>query len=151
RAQGYKGLEDMGLTQKQIAQKVGLESENSVYRYLALLDLPPEVQETLPRGRVTEMHTRFIRQISDKAKQIEVAKQVDQEGWSVKETEKRVNELLGKPGKAKQGGSGGFHKPKEPPVDPLAEVWKEVNADPAIVSTGVYQAFYHVDKMEGQI
>jgi len=124
RAKGYKRLADMGLTQKEIAQRVGLKAENSVYRYLALLDLPLEVQGTLPRGRVTEGHTRSIRQIPDKNKQIEIARHVDKEGWSIKETEKKVNEVLGNPEKEPKSPK----TPQNPNLnDPIDPVWSRMS------------------------
>jgi ParB family chromosome partitioning protein len=108
RAIGYKRLVDMGLSQEEIGGKMGI-GQTTVARYLALLDLPEPIQELMPHGILSEGHTRPIRQIPDKAQQIKVAQQADKEGWSVKETEKRVNQLLGKGPKA--DGSSAPHAP----------------------------------------
>ena len=133
RAQGYKRLADNGLSQEQIAEKAGLSDHNTVSRYMLLLDLPPEIQELLPRGRISEGHTRFIRQIADKTKQIKLAQQADKEGWSVKEIEKRVNAALGKPTKDGSGKSSshapshlGSPAPHPTLPDPLADIWAPI-------------------------
>ena len=154
RAQGYKRLADIGLSQEQIAEKVGLSDHNTVSRYMLLLDLPPEIQELLPRGRISEGHTRFIRQIPDKTQQIKVAQQADKEGWSVNETEKHVNALLGKSPKAGSG-KGSSHAPStgspapHPTLpDPLAEVWAEAKVDVQHHDAMVYwQATYGAHKI----
>ena len=123
RAQGYKKLGDMGLSLEAIAMKVGLGDKSTISRYLALLDLPQEVQEMLPRGNISEKHTRSLRQISNKAKQIEVARQADKEGWSVKETEKRVNSVLGNPIKEPKSSKA----PENPNLNsPIEPVWNKM-------------------------
>ncbi len=104
RAQGYKLLADKGVSREEIAKKVGLNDSNTVDRHLAILGMPSEIQELLPRGSLSEGHTRFLRQLPDKAQQIKLAQQADKEGWSVKETEKRVNALMGKKPKQKSSG-----------------------------------------------
>src|SRR5580698_2809573 len=64
-AKGYKQLVDhpYNLTQDAIAQRVG-KSQTAIARALALLELPLEIQEIMPRGIITETHTRFLRKIS---------------------------------------------------------------------------------------
>jgi len=168
RAQGYQQLADMGFTQDQIAQKVGVRDRDTVYRYLALLGLPPEIQSMLPRGSITETHTRSIRQISDKAQQIKLAQQADKEGWSVKETEKRVKQMLGKPspnlaktsgespdvwrplpkgrGPTAVGlppmGEGGQRPDEGSPPDPLAKHWPQLQVITKSQFLGSWKAEY---------
>src|SRR6266700_1206268 len=66
-ARGYKQLVDppYNLTQEAVAQRVG-KSQTAVARTLALLELPPEIQEIMPRGIISETHTRSLRKISDR-------------------------------------------------------------------------------------
>src|SRR5258708_18490830 len=58
-ARGYKQLLEppYNLTQEAIAQRVG-KSQTAIARSLALLELPQEIQEIVPRGIITEAHTR---------------------------------------------------------------------------------------------
>jgi ParB family chromosome partitioning protein len=123
-ARGYKQLVEppYSLTQQAIAMRVG-KSQTAIARILALLDLPPEVQVLMPRGIISETHTRYLRKISNRMKQIELAEEADSEGWSVKELEKRVNELL------KQSGEPLVKretKAKPQAEDPLAKVWEPI-------------------------
>ena len=124
-AHGYKQLVEApyNLTQEAIAQRVG-KSQTAIARSLSLLELPAEIQELMPRGIVTESHTRSLRKISDRAKQIQLARMADRQGWTVKETERRVSQALsqtGQPLKTRQG------KPKSPPpADPLAKIWQPI-------------------------
>src|SRR5882672_6180568 len=89
-ARGYNQLVEppYNLTQEAIAQRVG-KSQTAIARTLALLELPPEIQEIMPRGIITETHTRALRKISNRAQQIELAQQGDRQGWTVKEMERR--------------------------------------------------------------
>src|SRR5262249_38197666 len=74
-ARGYKQLVEApyGLTQDAIAQRVG-RSQTCIARSLALLELPPEIQEIMPRGIITETHTRSLRKISDRTLQVQLAR-----------------------------------------------------------------------------
>jgi len=148
RAQGYKRLEDMGFSLEVIASKMGGGDRSTISRYLSLLDLPQEVQDLLPRGNISETHTRSIRQIPDKVKQIELARQADKEGWSVKETEKRVNALLGNPQKAGGKGQKGGQKPEEAIVDPAADVWSKAKADMDFIRETFWEVKYGPYKTE---
>ena len=77
----------------------------------------------MPRGIITESHTRSLRKINDRAAQIELALQGDREGWTVKEMERRVNEYLkgvGEPTKLRIASS------RPPAGDPLAKYWKPI-------------------------
>jgi len=123
-AGGYKQLVEApyNLTQEAIAQRVG-KSQTAIARILALLDLPPEIQEIMPRGIITETHTRALRKISDRARQIELAQQGDKQGWTVKEMERRVQEVLketGVPTKRREV------KSRPPSQDPLAKIWQPI-------------------------
>src|SRR5258706_12809545 len=91
-ARGYKQLVEApyNMTQEAIAQRVG-KSQTCIARSLALLDLPAEIQEIMPRGIITETHTRSLRKVSDRTRQVQLARQADKEGWTVKEMERRGN------------------------------------------------------------
>src|SRR5882672_5271514 len=90
-ARGYKQLVEApyNMTQEAIAQRVG-KSQACIARLLALLELPPEIQALMPRGIISETHTRSLRKISDRNVQVQLARQTDREGWTVKELERRV-------------------------------------------------------------
>jgi ParB family chromosome partitioning protein len=123
-ARGYKQLVEApyNMTQEAIAQRVGM-SQTCIARSLALLDLPPEIQEIMPRGIISETHTRSLRKITDRTRQVQLARQADKEGWTVKEMERRVNEVLkskGEPIKKREV------KSAPPSQDPLAKHWQPI-------------------------
>jgi ParB family chromosome partitioning protein len=123
-AKGYKQLVDppYKLTQEAVAQRVG-KSQTAVARMLALLELPQEIQEIMPRGIISETHTRSLRKISNRNTQVSLAVQADREGWTVKETERRVSEVLksnGEPFNRRE------LKSKPGAEDPLAKIWQPI-------------------------
>ena len=123
-ARGFKQLAEPPycLTQEEIAKRVG-KSQTVVARTLALLDLPDEIQEIMPRGIITETHTRSLRKLTDRSTQIKLALQADHEQWSARETERRVNEFLkeaGQPTKLRET------KSKPMAEDPLAKIWQPI-------------------------
>jgi len=123
-ARGYKQLVEppYNLTQEAIAKRVG-KSQTVVARVLVLLDLPEEIQELMPRGIITETHTRSLRKIGDRVIQIKLAQDADREKWSVKETERRVAEILSQTGEPVRLRAV---KPKPEMEDPMAKFWKPV-------------------------
>jgi len=123
-AKGYKQLVDhpYNMTQEAIAQRVG-KSQTAIARALALLELPSEIQDLMPRGIITETHTRSIRKISDRFKQIEIARQADRSGWTVKEMERRVHEVLKQTGEPLKRRA---NKSKAHQDDPLAKSWRPI-------------------------
>jgi len=139
RAQGYQNLADQfQVSHDQIAKKLGMSNNVSVSRHLALLGMPQEIQDLLPRGSITEGHCRSIRQIPDKTKQIELAVQGDKENWSVKRMEQEVKKALGKPSPGRRGdhplpegrGPAAVGVPPVPVIpDPMAEVWRRLKAE----------------------
>jgi ParB family chromosome partitioning protein len=123
-ARGFKQLVEppYSLTQEAIAQRVG-KSQTVIARTLALLDLPEEIQELMPRGIITETHARSLRKIIDRTAQIEMAIKADREQWSARETECRVKEYLkesGQPVKQRE------RKSKPSLEDPLAKIWQPI-------------------------
>lgn len=125
-ARGYKQLVEApyNLTQDAVAQRVG-KCQAVIARCLALLDMPQEIQDLIPRGIITETHTRALRRISDRSKQVAFAKQAHREGWTAKEMERRVTDYLEAAGLLPSS----IETPAgaKPEVqDPLKAVWEQV-------------------------
>jgi len=65
KAKGYKRLrEKFGMTQEQIAQKVG-RSRETIIRFLQLLDIPENFQREVARGRLSIGVALCLREIDD--------------------------------------------------------------------------------------
>lgn len=87
RARAYRRLQaDFGLTQEDIAKRVG-RSQPSVANTLRLLALPEEVLVSLEAGRITEGHARALLAIPDRLKLLEVWRQIETRGMSVRTAE----------------------------------------------------------------
>lgn len=91
-AEGYQALADQfDLTQAEIAKAVGKE-RSTVANFLRLINLPPSVRRMLEEGSLSMGHGRALLAVDDDVKAGALARQAVKEGWSVRETERRVAE-----------------------------------------------------------
>ncbi|MDR7545446.1 MAG: ParB/RepB/Spo0J family partition protein [Armatimonadota bacterium] len=87
RGRAYRRLmDDFGLTQEEIARRVG-RSQSSVANTVRLLALPPEIQASIESGRISEGHARALATVRDQDKMISLWRKVEAKGWSVRATE----------------------------------------------------------------
>lgn len=93
-AAAYKQLiEDFGLTQADVAERVG-RSRVSITNTLRLLNAPERVREALMAERITEGHTRALLGLGATADQLAVLDIVLEKGLSVRQTEDLVRRWL---------------------------------------------------------
>lgn len=87
RARAYRRLmQDFGLTQEQIAERVG-KSQPSIANALRLLNLPAQIQVSLEVGRITEGHARALLAVGNESAMLKLWERVERRGLSVRETE----------------------------------------------------------------
>lgn len=87
-AQAYRRLiDEFGLTQEQIAERVG-KKRSTVANTLRLLNLCPAVLDSLARDEITEGHARALLSIGDPEEQVRVWEKVVTQGLSVRDTER---------------------------------------------------------------
>lgn len=87
-AVAYKRLvDDFGLTQDEIAFRLG-KSRPGIANTLRLLNLPPEMQESLSVGRITEGHARALLGIADPELRRSVWQQTLDGQLTVRDTER---------------------------------------------------------------
>jgi ParB family chromosome partitioning protein len=90
----YKELaENFGLTQEQIAQRVG-KSRVAVANLMRLLKLPEPIKARLADGLITEGHARALLSINDSLVQQRLLSQIVKNSLSVRQTEELVRRLL---------------------------------------------------------
>ena len=95
-ARGYRVLmEEYGLTQEQLAQRMG-KSRPAVANTLRLLALPEEIMTMLEEGTLSAGHARAILGAPSPALQVECAKKVVENQLSVRQTEALVK-VMSKP------------------------------------------------------
>ncbi|WP_306818640.1 ParB/RepB/Spo0J family partition protein [Archangium lipolyticum] len=94
-AEGYHRLvEEFGLTQDQVAQRVGKE-RSTVANALRLLGLPDEVKRMVGEGSLSAGHARALLGVPRIPEMTELAAQVAAKKLSVRDTEKLVQQAKG--------------------------------------------------------
>jgi len=89
-AEAYRQLmEIVGLTQEQLAERVG-KSRSHIANMLRLLSLPDEVKEYVSRGTLSMGHARALLSLPSAAAQIALARKVARQGLSVRQVEAAV-------------------------------------------------------------
>jgi ParB family chromosome partitioning protein len=87
-ARAYRRLiDDFGLTQEQVADKVG-KARTSVANTLRLLKLPKKVLTGIEMGTISEGHARALLSLDNEIMQLALFDQIVQKGLTVRETEK---------------------------------------------------------------
>jgi len=89
-AAGIKELiEDYGLTQEEVAKKIG-RSRTAVTNILRLLNLPEEIKELLKEEKITQGHARALLSLENGVLAQEVVKQVIAQDMSVRKLESYI-------------------------------------------------------------
>ncbi|MBE3594884.1 MAG: nucleoid occlusion protein [Candidatus Carbobacillus altaicus] len=81
------------LTQEALAQRLG-KGQSTIANKLRLLQLPDFVKQGLAERKITERHARALLPLKDDARLAAFYVDMLKGGWTVKETEKRVQRLL---------------------------------------------------------
>jgi ParB family chromosome partitioning protein len=89
----YNLINDHGLTQQELAEKIG-KNQSTVANKLRILRLPVEVKKMLLENGLTERHARALLKLPDKDLQIKVLEKVVKNGLNVKKTEKLIKDIL---------------------------------------------------------
>lgn len=89
-AHAYKQLlEDYGMTQDQVADRVG-KSRPAVSNTLRLLQLPGPIQTMVDSGALSAGHARSLIGLEDSKYALYLAEKAASEGWSVRQIEEAV-------------------------------------------------------------
>jgi ParB family chromosome partitioning protein len=100
-AAAYRQLvEDFGLTQNEVADRVG-RSRVSVTNTLRLLTAPEAVQAALTEGTITEGHARALLGLPSAADQVAMLEQVTSRGYTVRQTEDAVRNWVSRSAQAR--------------------------------------------------
>jgi ParB family chromosome partitioning protein len=91
-ALGYQRLiEEVGLTQEDVADKVG-KNRTTVTNVLRLLRLPPRIQASLRDGSISAGHARALVSLDEEPAQLHLHRQILDKGLSVRDVERLVRE-----------------------------------------------------------
>ena len=95
-AEGYASLmNDYGLTQEQVAKKVG-KNQSTIANKIRLLRLPREVKEYIIQNGLTERHARALLKIPEKEIQMALVSRIVEKNLRVKDAEELVERVLDK-------------------------------------------------------
>ena len=106
KAQGFKEyLTRYHMTHEQLATRLGL-GRATITNLVALLELPPELQDAVRVGQLTTGHAKILKGITDPARQIAVSKEIIARGLSVHATEAHLKQIAAE-SEPRPSGSGG--------------------------------------------
>lgn len=88
-------MEEYHLTQEELAVKIG-KSRPAITNTLRLLALPSAITKYVSEGKLTSGHARALLPLPEDA-QLDFAKQIVKEGYSVRKTERMVKDYLNPP------------------------------------------------------
>lgn len=95
-AEGYERLLlEFGFTQEVLAQRLG-KSQSTIANKIRLLRLPDNIRARLMAGDLSERHARSLLRLRDEQSQTRVFNEICNLGLTVKQAEKRVDDLLKK-------------------------------------------------------
>ena len=87
-----KLIENYGLTQEQLSERVG-KKRTTIANYLRLLKLPAEIQVGLKNKKIDMGHARALVPVEDPEVQLALYEQIVEQGLSVRNVEEMVRQL----------------------------------------------------------
>jgi ParB family chromosome partitioning protein len=119
KARGFKEyLTRYSMTHEQLAARLGL-GRATITNLVALLDLPPQLQDSVRVGQLTTGHAKVLKGIADPERQVALGKEIIARGLSVHATEAYVKQLAAQKTEpadregADEGGGGGRPAPEK--------------------------------------
>lgn len=89
----YKRLmEEVSLTQEQVAERMGKE-RSTVTNYIRLLKLPPDIQVAVRNAKLSMGHARTLIAVENVEKQLYIFGEIMKNGLSVRQTEELVRKV----------------------------------------------------------
>jgi ParB family chromosome partitioning protein len=84
-------IDEFGLTQQQVAEVLG-KDRSTIANLIRVLALPAGVQSLISGGQLSLGHARALLTVADTRLLLQLAKQSVDEGWSVREVERRARD-----------------------------------------------------------
>lgn len=86
-------LDEHDCTQEDLAQRLKID-RSTIANLMRLLELPTEVLDAVRSTAISAGHARSLLPLGEEHEQIQFCNQILSEGWSVRETERRVSEAV---------------------------------------------------------
>lgn len=101
-------------TQEELASRLKID-RTTIANMMRLLELPSAIQDHVSHNRMTAGHARAILPLGEEREQMDFCRRILAEGWSVRETERRVAEYI-------NGQDGPDQRPKRKVGNPQIEM-----------------------------
>jgi ParB family chromosome partitioning protein len=82
-------IDEHKCTQEDLAKRLTID-RSTIANLIRLLELPAELQAWVQNEKITAGHARTLLPLGDESQQLEFARQIIDESWTVRETERRV-------------------------------------------------------------
>ncbi len=86
-------IDEHKCTQEDLARRLKID-RSTIANLMRLLELPAEIQAWVQNEQLTAGHARTLLPLGDEAQQLEFARRIMDETWTVRETERQVSEQL---------------------------------------------------------
>lgn len=93
-------IEEHGLTQEQLADKLG-KSQSAIANKLRILRLPQKIRDIITENGLTERHARALLRLPDDRMKTKVANIIVERGFNVTKSEELIEKILKTPVKEK--------------------------------------------------
>ncbi len=103
-------LDEHDCTQEELAKRLKID-RSTIANLMRLLELPEPILEAVQSDKLSAGHARALLPLGEESQQLAMARQIQAEGWSVRQTEHTVSDILAKedgevddkPGRGKRG------------------------------------------------
>jgi ParB family transcriptional regulator, chromosome partitioning protein len=112
KAMSFKGyIQEHRCTQEELANRLRID-RSTVTNFMRLLELPKSILDAVQKELISAGHAKAILSLGTDDQQLEYAQLIQSEGWSVRETERRVSEQVAKEAAEEEGLAGVATKSK---------------------------------------
>ena len=112
-------------TQDELARRLKID-RSTIANMMRLLELPDIVTDAVQRDEITAGHAKALLSLGSIKEQIAALKKIQEEGWSVRETEAQVAETLAKAAADEDGILGALPRRKASKSDQLASLERDL-------------------------
>lgn len=112
-------------TQDELAQRLKID-RSTIANMMRLLELPEIVTDAVQRDEITAGHAKALLSLGSIKEQVAALKRIQEEGWSVRETEAQVAETLAKAAADEDGILGTLPRRKASKSDQLASLERDL-------------------------
>jgi len=112
-------------TQDELAQRLKID-RSTIANMMRLLELPEIVTDAVQRDEITAGHAKALLSLGSIKEQVSALKKIQEEGWSVRETEAQVAETLANTAVDEDGILGTLPRRKASKSDQLASLERDL-------------------------